>query len=72
MYIADSGRSITAWNLNIEQDNVRPQFRGQGNRVFAIPGLPYYSDVVLRLENPTKPLANERMIVHEQHGDRNV
>jgi hypothetical protein len=64
--LAHGGGRLPAGNLDVEQDDVGALAGGGRDRVGAVARLPDHLHVVLRLEDPAQPLADEHVVVHEQ------
>ena len=62
---ADSGR-LAAGYLHVEQDDVRALARGGRHRGRAVARLADHVHVVLRLQDPAQPLADEHVVVDDQ------
>ena len=62
--------AVHAGQLEVEQDDVRGEFGGQGDRGGAVAGLAGHLDPVLHLEQHPQAAPDHRVVVHDQDRDR--
>src|SRR5688572_16180324 len=70
--LTDAGRGVEPgepWHGNIEDDNVRPQGRGESDGFLAIVHLADDFKSLVAAEHGTDAFADDRMIVSDQHAN---
>lgn len=64
---AYGGRRVPARNLDVQQDHIGLLVPGERDRAGAVTCLADHPHVVLLFENAAQSLADQRVVVHEQH-----
>src|SRR5690348_2994224 len=65
--LGQHGDAVHAGQLEVEEDDVRGEFGGQGERGGAVAGLAGHLDPVLHLEQHPQAAPDHRVVVHDQH-----